>query len=125
MPWFGFISRRRSRLFAHGEVASSERSRQLTDARQALTHAAELASLLEKEIRSRQATLEAIEADIAANRVLASIEQRQAASLVQLVDTVTRAAHQRMLRANRIDQIGLFLAGVIASTVVQLVASWL
>ncbi|WP_345630101.1 hypothetical protein [Rugosimonospora acidiphila] len=42
-----------------------------------------------------------------------------------MVDTVTGAAHQRLLRASRVDQIAFFLAGVIVSTVVQLMASWL
>jgi mannose/fructose-specific phosphotransferase system component IIA len=106
-------------------VISLQRRRQVADACETLTHAAELVSGLEKEIRTRQAALEAIEADIAANRVLASIDQWQAAGIIKLMDAATATAHRRLLRANRVDQIVFFLAGVIVSVVVQLVVNWL
>jgi hypothetical protein len=125
VSWFGIISRCWNRPSPRREPVAFDRSRQLADAREGLTRAAELASVLEKEILSRQATLEAIEADIAAHRAVASIDQGQAASLAQLVEAATRQAHQRLLRASRLDQITFFLAGVIMSTVVQLLMSWL
>jgi hypothetical protein len=122
VPWFRVVHRPHSRVPRHGEVeALAKRSQHLADARETLAHAAELASVLEDEIRSKQAMLDAIEADIAANRVLASIEQSQAATLVQLLDDITTSAHHRLRRAGRVDQIAFFFAGAIVSTILQLV----